>query len=147
MSSLRIVQYSRAPPSHTLFPYTTLFRSNLLTGDQVKYAIAVTNTGDVTLADLQVNDPGHTLTLDTADKIGRASCREREYDVWIYDASDTVAEGSNSNTATTKASFDEDCGTAATGLDAQDTVKFTGVKASLSIDIYFVREAAYALPK
>src|SRR5262245_65049706 len=110
MSSLRIVQYSRAPPSHTLFPYTTLFRSNLLTGDQVKYAIAVTNTGDVTLADLQVNDPGHTLTLDTADSIGTADGNTDKVQALSYNASDMVAEGSNSNTATASASFADDCG-------------------------------------
>src|SRR5262245_50004316 len=63
----------RPPPTSTLFPYTTLFRSATFT----RLAVDVFSGKAATVLASDSESPAPTLSVKGAVKIGRASCRER----------------------------------------------------------------------
>src|SRR2546422_6628947 len=65
----------RRPPRSTLFPYTTLFRSNVTLGDDVKNSVIWAETEDIALVGIEdmviVRANGHTLVMPTDRKSTR----------------------------------------------------------------------------
>src|SRR3712207_7177312 len=96
----------RRPPRSTLFPYTTLFRSKSVrrvadgpgfqqkvtarAGDALEYEIVVTNTGDVPLNPLSVDDKLAGCALDRKSTRLNSSHANISYAVFCLKKKNTI---------------------------------------------------------
>jgi uncharacterized repeat protein (TIGR01451 family) len=121
--------------------------ATLLSGTAFNYVLTVKNEGNIilspTVSDPTLGDLGTAVETGGTGTIGDGVFDPGE--TWTYTVAGTWAEGSNTNTATVTASYDDSCGDS-WSAEQTDSATYFGAKPGISIEKDIICSDGHVLP-